>query len=172
MDVSRSGAWHTMPCIDESTGSKRVINPVTADVNWLIVACLVEIDELIEVKAAPDNLPMEADASVVTPVTPSVPPIVQAFVTPREFNVAAAVVVRVAEEVNPLTARELAAAAPRFPRLRRLPVRTRGAEIEIVDCNPVVAMVVYVPSVLVVSVIPAPGARAWRRFKALLKSCT
>ena len=88
---------------------------------------------MIEVKAAPDSVPMEADASVVTPVTTSVPPIVQAFVTPREFNVAAPMVVRVAEEVNPLTARELAAAAPRFPRLKRLPVRTGGAETEIVD---------------------------------------
>ena len=48
-------------------------NPVTADVNWLIVACLVEIDELIEVKAAPDSVPIDADASVATPVTPNVP---------------------------------------------------------------------------------------------------
>ena len=68
-----------------------------------------------------------AFARVVAPVTPRVVPIVQPFVTPREFNVAAAVVVRVAEEVNPLTARELAAAAPRFPRLRTLAESAKGS---------------------------------------------
>ena len=44
--------------------------------------------------------------------------------------------------VEPLTVREVAAAAPRFPRLRTLPVRTMGAVNEIVDCEPVAAMVV------------------------------
>ena len=73
MDVSRSGAWHTMPCIDESIGSKRVVNPVTADVVLLTVACLVKIPELIESKAAPESVPMDADASVARPVTPKVP---------------------------------------------------------------------------------------------------
>ena len=144
MDVSTSGAWHTKPLSTQSTESKTVVNPVTADVVLLTVARLVKIPKLIESKAAPESVPMDADTSVarpvtpnvpeheafareVRPVTPSVPPIVQAFVTPREFNVAAAVVVRVAEEVNPLTARELAAAAPRFPRLRTLAESAKGS---------------------------------------------
>ena len=44
--------------------------------------------------------------------------------------------------VEPLTVREVAAAVPRFSRLRTLPVRTMGAVAEIVDCEPVAAMVV------------------------------
>ena len=148
MDVSTSGAWHTKPWSTESTESKTVVNPVTADVVLLTVACLVKIPELIESKAAPESVPMDADASVarpvtpnvpeheafareVRPVTPSVPPIVQAFVTPREFNVAAAVVVRVAEEVDPLTAREVAAAAPRFPRLRTLEAESAKGSVAV-----------------------------------------
>ena len=88
----------------------------------LSVACLVKIPELIVVIASPVRVAIKAVPSVVTPVTfrvpeheafarevrpvtPSVPPTMQAFVTPREFNVAAPVVVRVADEVNPLTAR-------------------------------------------------------------------
>ena len=39
----------------------------------LSVACLVKIDELIEVKAAPESVPMDADASVARPLTPNVP---------------------------------------------------------------------------------------------------
>ena len=51
----------------------------------------------------------ETFARELRPVTPSVPPTVQAFVTPRDFNVAAPVVFRVPEhkafarEVKPVT---------------------------------------------------------------------
>ena len=39
----------------------------------MIVACLVEIDELINVSAAPVRVAIDAVPNVVTPVTPSVP---------------------------------------------------------------------------------------------------
>ena len=39
----------------------------------MIVACLVEIDELIDVSAAPVRVAIDAVPNVVTPVTPSVP---------------------------------------------------------------------------------------------------
>ena len=44
VDVSNSGAWHKRPLITESTESKKVVNPVCADVVLLSVACLVKID--------------------------------------------------------------------------------------------------------------------------------
>ena len=140
-----------------------VLSPVTANVVCIVAAPATE--SVVCIVAAPPLVRsfvfVLPGPKVTFPVTPNVPVTEQAFVTPREFSVAAPVVVRVADEVNPLTAREVAAAAPRFPRLRTLPVRTIGAETEIVDCKPVVAIVVYVPSVLVVSEIPAPGAKAF-----------
>ena len=72
MDVSRNGAWHTRPLSTESTESKRVVNPVCADVVWLSVACLVKIPELIVVIAGPVRVAIEAVPNVVTHVTPKV----------------------------------------------------------------------------------------------------
>ena len=151
-----------------------VLTPVTENVVCIVAALATE--SVVCIAAAPPTVRsfvLVLPGPIVTfPVTPNVPVTEQALVTPREFSVAAPVVDSVAEEVKPLTAREVAAAAPRFPRLRTLPVRTIGAVTEIVDCKPVAAIAVYIPSVLVVSVIPAPGAKACRRLRLVLKSCT
>ena len=65
-EVSNSGAWHMKPFIDERTGSKRVVNPVSADVVWLSVACLVKIDNLIDDSAVPVRVAIDAVPIVVT----------------------------------------------------------------------------------------------------------
>ena len=52
------------------------------------------------------------------------------------------------------------------------PVKLSGDEKVSADWSPVVAIVAVFPSVLVVSEIPVPGARAWKVLIELLKSCT
>ena len=52
------------------------------------------------------------------------------------------------------------------------PVKLSGDEQVRADWSPVVAIVAVFPSELVLSEIPVPGARAWKAFRVLLKSCT